>query len=104
MTILSSSTFQVDADGHLTCPIEASFEEVILFQTSGVPGEVRDRPPPLDPNFIWSVFQSEVTESKSSSGFVKGVGWWWSGPTTTSGSSARSPEQLQTSITSMCDL
>lgn len=28
--------------------------------------------------------QSEATESESSSWFLKDVGWWWSGPTTTS--------------------
>ena len=37
--------------------------------------------------FFLKCLQSEAIESKSSLGFMKGVGWWWSGPTTTSGSS-----------------
>jgi len=38
MTTLSLSTFHVNADGHLTCPIQTSIKEVMPVQTSTVPG------------------------------------------------------------------
>ena len=38
MTPLLASTFHVDADGYLTCPIQESIKEVMPLQTFTVPG------------------------------------------------------------------
>ena len=43
LTISSSFTFHVDADGLLTCPIRASIEEVVPIHTLAVP-EATPRP------------------------------------------------------------